>query len=341
MSTLPSGRAAGALWGAFIGDALAMPVHWYYDRAALRRDYGRVTDFLTPKHPHADSILWRSQWEAPSPELDILHGQRAFWGRPGVHYHQFLAAGENTLNLRLVAELMASLVDTGRHDVDDYARRYVDFLKPPARHRDTYVEEVHRGFFTNLGRGRKPRDSGIADIHIGGLAWVPPLAVWFAGDAAALAAAVREQVGLTHRAPEVLTAAVALAEILRRLIAGAALRDVIQSVGGSVPGLSVGRLERWLREPDEVVVGEKLSPACYIGDAFPASLFLAWKYADDPAAGLIANTNVGGDNCHRGAVVGALLGTAHGAGGWPAGWIAGLRARDLLEPLIRRIAARA
>jgi ADP-ribosylglycohydrolase len=51
-----------------------------------------------------------------------------------------------------------------------------------------------------------------------------------------------------------------------------------------------------------------LSPACYLKDAFPASLFLAWKYADDLESALVANTNLGGDNCHRGIVVGALVG---------------------------------
>jgi hypothetical protein len=30
-------RLRGLLWGAFVGDALAMPVHWYYNIAALTR----------------------------------------------------------------------------------------------------------------------------------------------------------------------------------------------------------------------------------------------------------------------------------------------------------------
>lgn len=337
----PADRAAGALWGAFLGDALAMPVHWYYDRAALRRDYGEVRDFLAPKNPHPDSILWRSKWEAPTPALDILHDQRAFWGRPGIHYHQHLAAGENTLNLQLAAELLASLAETGRHDVDDYARRYVAFLTTPGRHRDTYVEEAHRGFITNLGRGRPPRDCGIADIHIGGLAGVPPLAAWFAGDAAALAAAIREQVGLTHRAPEVLAAATAFGEMLRRVIQGEPLRPVLRTVGDTLPGLSVARLERWLAEPDLRVVGERLSPACYIADAFPSALYFALKYEGDPEAGLVANTMAGGDNVHRGVVVGALLGAAHGRAGWPARWLAGLAAHDRLDPRVARVAGRA
>jgi ADP-ribosylglycohydrolase len=57
-------------------------------------------------------------------------------------------------------------------------------------------------------------------------------------------------------------------------------------------------------------VGRLLSTACYIEDAFPAALFLAWRHAGDFAAGVRANARCGGDNCHRGAVTGALLGAA-------------------------------
>ncbi len=35
-------------------------------------------------------------------------------------------------------------------------RRYVGLLAPPQKCRDTYIEEYHRGFFTNLGRNIPP-----------------------------------------------------------------------------------------------------------------------------------------------------------------------------------------
>jgi ADP-ribosylglycohydrolase len=44
-------RRMGVLWGSFIGDALAMPVHRYYDRAALKRDYGIVRDYAIACRP--------------------------------------------------------------------------------------------------------------------------------------------------------------------------------------------------------------------------------------------------------------------------------------------------
>ena len=43
-------RAAGALLGAFIGDAMSLGPHWYYDLDEQHRDYGTwITDYTTPK----------------------------------------------------------------------------------------------------------------------------------------------------------------------------------------------------------------------------------------------------------------------------------------------------
>jgi hypothetical protein len=62
-----------------------------------------------------------------------------------------------------------------------------------------------------------------------------------------------------------------------------------------------------------------------VEDALPAIAYLALKYHDNPAQGLIANTNLGGDNAGRGAVLGALLGAGNGIRALPESWIKGLR----------------
>jgi ADP-ribosylglycohydrolase len=326
----------GLAWGSFIGDALSMPVHWYYDRAALHRDYGLVRDYLAPRNPHADSILWRSAYTALNDRGDILHEQAQYWGRRGIHYHQFLHAGENTLNLQLAKVLIDSLIARGHYDGDDYLRRYVEFMLTPGQHRDTYVEEYHRKFFTAYARGTAPRKCAGSDIHIGGLAHVGVLCAFFAADVAAAREAVCEHIHLTHRSDEVLAAGEALARMLCAVAAGAELREAIFEHGAA--WFSKRKADRWSREPDEIVIGHRVSPACYIADAFPASLYLAWKYADDFEAGVIANANVGGDNCHRGAVVGALLGAASGPARMPARFIDGIhdaaRLRTRIESLL-------
>ena len=62
----------------------------------------------------------------------------------------------------------------------------------------------------------------------------------------------------------------------------------------------------------------------------PATLYLARKYADRPEEGLVANTMAGGDNCYRGAILGALLGAANGMDAWPERWLSDLRYRPLV-----------
>ena len=93
-------------------------------------------------------------------------------------------------------------------------------------------------------------------------------------------------------------------------------------------------------QSNQAVIGGLLSPACYIEHSLPAVLYLAARYADDFEAALIANTNAGGDNCHRGAVLGALLGAALGVAAIPERWVQGLTAHAALEEEIERFVAR-
>jgi len=205
------------LAGSLVADAIAMPVHWYYDREALRRDYGEISGYLPPKSPHPDSILWRSRYEPAGPRGDILREQARYWGQRGIHYHQFLQAGENTLNARLALELAACIREEGGYDADRWLERYIDFMLTPGRHRDTYVEEYHRTFFASLAAGRKPRACGGVDVHIGGLVPVPAILDAmrpFEPSLPELRRIVQEHVGLTHRDSGVLRAADVLVRLL-------------------------------------------------------------------------------------------------------------------------------
>lgn len=307
------------LTGALAADALSMPVHWYYDRAALERDYGLVDRYVAPKSPHADSILWRSKYEPLNERGDILREQAQYWGRRGVHYHQFLAAGENTLNFQLSVELFRFLREHGKYDMELWLERYIEFMLTPGKHRDTYVEEYHRGFFTNLARGKKPENCAVDDVHIGGLAQVPALIGAVGAKHHLIIEIVETHVSLTHKNRDVIRAAGCMARIHRELASGGDLREAILAEGSDY--ISKKKISKWQERPDSEVVGKILSPACYIQDAFPAALYLAWKYAGDFSGGIIANANVGGDNCHRGAVVGSLLGVAAGV---PKKWVEGL-----------------
>ena len=131
---------------------------------------------------------------------------------------------------------------------------------------------------------------------------------------------VRLHVSLTHKDPDVLAAADVLVKILADALprheaparspeaSAAALREAILEHGHD--WISAAKLSAWEGLSDRQLVGGKLSSACYIDEAFPASLALAYRHAGDFTAGVVANARCGGDNCHRGAVVGSLLAAA-------------------------------
>lgn len=306
-----------AYLGSLAADAVSMPVHWYYDREALRNEYGEITGYVAPKNPHSGSILWRSHYTALTEKGEILHDQAVYWGQRGIHYHQFLRAGDNTLNFLLATELVRLCEETGGYDPDAWLSRYIDFMRTPGKHQDTYLEEYHRGFFTKYAMGKPPRKCAIQDEHIGGLAQVPALCfILREVDLPELRAAVKEHVGLTHAHANVLRAADTLARLLFRIREGLSVHEAIRREAGD--WISGSKADKWLSQPDNHIIGQRFSPACYIAESMPASLYLVWKYSSDFDAGILANAMAGGDNCHRGAVVGSLLGAANAV---PPKWL--------------------
>lgn len=324
-------RIQNAFLGSLIADSIAMPVHWYYNTSALDRDYGVIEGYLPPRNPHPDSILWRSHYIAENEKGEILHDQAQYWGKRDIHYHQFLEAGDNTINYLLAIQLYRSTVRSGAYDPDRWLDLYVGLMQTPGWHRDTYLEEYHRAFFQNLSRGKSVRSCGIDDVHIGALASVPALIAALdtlqEGDPETEERIVREHVALTHRNRHADAAALALARMIQATSTGTPLRTSIAEHGSHWIGPA--RLERIGTVPDREVVGHLYSPACYLPDSFTAALCLAWRYADDFSGGIIANARCGGDSCHRGAVVGSLLGAASPE--LPEHWLSGLKSMERLR----------
>ena len=314
MTSHPQSLVDGSLLGLFIGDALAMPVHWYYDRQALARDYGWVNSYQAPKNPHANSILWRSEYQALNEKGEILHDQTRYWGKKDIHYHQFLKPGENTLNLKLCG-LAWQLCKEG-YERTEYIARYIAFMQDPDSHNDTYLEECHRGSFTNLARGKKPEKCAVVEKHIGGLAHLFPVFLSTRDRALAL-----DHMAVTHAGQKMRQTGAEVLDVLEVCLEAGDVEHAIRPLLGK-------RRTSWLSMPDEDVIGPRLSTACYVEDSWPAVLYLLMKYLDQPRNALEANTNLGGDNCYRGAVLGGLLGAYHGVGAWPTEWVEGLADRQ-------------
>ena len=314
-----------AMLGALVADAVAMPVHWYYDTRGLDQDYPALDGYAAPKNPHSGSILWRSKYKPRNQRGDILHDQAQYWGQRGIHYHQFLKAGENTINFKLSVELYQLIHENSSYDAEQWLQRYIDRMLEPGWHHDTYLEEYHRAFFDNYAQGKAPLNCGIDDLHIGGLSHVPALLAALehirVTELDAQIATATEHVQLTHRNQHVVRATEALCRILAEVQNGNDLRAAIAEHARA--WATPSQFDTWSLFEDRAVIGKHLTMACYLPESFTASLYLCWKYADNFSAGVLANAHCGGDNCHRGVVVGSLLAAANGI---DAHWLKELQA---------------
>ena len=333
--SLSKQRAAASLQSMFVGDSLAMPVHWYYNPMDIFKQFsGGITKLeAAPKH-HPSSIMslhstkqgGRNSHRSKKLQAEIvgdviLKGKRKFWIQSNQHYHQGMCAGENTLNAHCARTTMRTLAANGGHyDEDLFLDAYIQLMTAdPALHPDTYAESYHRGFFANLSAGKARNKCGAVThdtASIGGLVTIAPIVISerLRGTSLEVVQTIcHKHLQLTH--PEEFLAKVCrdyvglLDALLFRPEADTG-QETIATWAKRSTGMAMPELLSKVH-CDSDVVGRLFSSACYISDSWPSVLYLAYKYADKTKAGLMANANLCGDNVHRGTVLGAILGLAN------------------------------
>jgi hypothetical protein len=114
--------AVDAFLGALVADATpACPCMEITTSVRGLRDYpefaaGDPAAFVLLAEPACRQHPLAIELHAAQREGEILHDQARYWGQCGVHYHQFLQPGENTLNFQLAIELAALVRRAGGYD---------------------------------------------------------------------------------------------------------------------------------------------------------------------------------------------------------------------------------
>lgn len=345
-------RAAGALMGAFIGDALAVGPHWYYNLDELRADFGPWIDgYTTP--------------------------------RPG-HYHAGLAAGEPSQAGILLELTLRSLVARGGYDEADFCHRLdADFFPrldgtPMAGPGGYTSQSIREAWRKRVQEGRPWGECGGNADTTEAAERVLAIAVRYARAPAELAAAVTRNAALTQTDGTVLAMTVAFAAVLGMLVEGHALDEAVSGklmgrvksgelpfhavtsghlqapkagaeapVAGRFPSpdalLTPSNIARAAHDPDV-----RIEPAwkaslvygmpCAVYHQFPAAYYLAARFADNFEMAVLHAVNGGGQNLARAMLAGALVGAQVGLAGIPRRFIDGLARGDELVALATELA---
>jgi ADP-ribosylglycohydrolase len=311
------------------------------------RRLGRPFDIL---HEHArfyDTSY--SSLAIERSEQESEHGNAVPALAERYHYHTGLSAGENTLAAHLARVLMRTTIDRGRYDQNAFLDAFIEYMTTPGANRDPYAEIYLRHWFENYASGRDPvycadtqRTTWSIGSH-GGMIRPLVLALLAPDDGAAGLGLAIEHQNLTHRSENVAAALSVTTAILQDTVAGETFRTAVSAHAdrlrkpkvsgkelyaayrshdgpGNIPAAEMWRLHTELepldlhalvsqQEEDDVINGV-FATACYPEHGLPLALYLALKHDGDLHASLTANANAGGDNVHRGAVLGILVGAA-------------------------------
>ena len=248
-------RIKNALWGAFIADSLAMPVHWYYRREYIKEAFdGRIKWFEDVPHPHPESFMIGSLYRPnikKAQELgrpfDILHEHVRFYNTnyhdfnfklaihegehknampekaERYHYHHGLKAGENTLGANLIRVLMRSIIKEGKYDQDVFIEDFISYLTTPGLNKDPYTEIYIRAWFENYSEGVPPYACAEEQRNIwsigsnGGIIRPLILSLTSKSSYQALGVALQHQ-QITHRSDNVSSALSVLVPLLHKLL---------------------------------------------------------------------------------------------------------------------------
>lgn len=320
----------------------------YHPDVAQAEGLSRPYDILH-EHSRFYDTSW-SSLEIATGERESEHGNSTPALKDRYHYHHGLEAGENTVAAQLARVLIRSVIDRGRYEEEAFLEAFVDFMTTPGSRADPYTEIYLRRWFENFSTGLPPQACAEHQRRIwsigshGGMIRPMVLSLLAATPYQGLGFAIEHQ-SLTHRSANVSAALGVTVPLLQDLIAGgdAVETSANHSAGLRVPtitGEAMFAMYREHRGPGNIphrrmwelhtelsdepfdlkhlaaehaekdIVLKKFGTACYPEHGLPLLLFLAAKHEFDPERSLLANANAGGDNVHRGAVLGMLAGAA-------------------------------
>ncbi len=356
MTTPLQDRAAGAVMGALIGDALALGPHWYYNLEEMRRDYGP----------------WITGYTAPKP------------GR----YHAGLKAGQPSQAGIILKMLLDSLVTQERYDEADFCRRLDEDLFPqldgtPMQGPGGYTSQsIREAWHRRVGQKKSWKETGAHADTTEAAERALVLAVRYAKSPAKVAETVSSNCLLTQADEAIVAMTTAYCCVLASLVAGEKLdpflsdklMDLVKA--GQLPfhAVTSGHLQApqpgvpeppragRFSSPDALLTpsymaeaaldpGIRIEPAwkvsivygmpCAIYHQLPAAYYLAARFPDDFEQAVLHAVNGGGQNQARAILTGALVGAQVGLSGIPQRFLDGLENAPALVATARRLGEQA
>jgi ADP-ribosyl-[dinitrogen reductase] hydrolase len=264
------------------------------------------------------------------------------------HYHHGLKKGENTLGANLVRVLMRSVINQNKYNPEHFLESMIAYVT--TQNSDPYIEVYLREWFVSYSEGAdidkcaaSQRDIWSIGSH-GGLIRPLVLSLLSPNAIQGVGTAISHQ-NLTHSS-EILSSNLSLlTPLLHDFISGSTPHESLDFLSKHVyapkingealfklykehqgPG-NIDKTRMWhlhmdleqnplnfhtlIQKAEDDIVLKKFATACYPEHGVPLLLYTMYKHHFHVEHTLLSNVNMGGDNVHRGMVLGLLVGAVN------------------------------
>ena len=267
------------------------------------------------------------------------------------HYHHGLKKGDNTLGANLMRVLMRSVIKTREYDQTSFINDFINYMTTPGLNKDPYSEIYVRAWFNNYTNGNPAHASAEEQRNVwsigssGGAIRPLLLSLTSKSSYQALGVALQHQ-QITHRSDNVSSALTFLVPLLHELlhkkapqvslknhasqvqlikIKGSELsKTYAEHLGpGNIPDDEMWKIHTEFSDKtldldfllqnyeEDEILGTVFTTGCYTEHSIPVLSYLLSKHDFDFKSCILANVNAGGDNVHRGILLGMLAGAAN------------------------------
>jgi len=295
-------NAKAMVLGSFLGDSLALGVHWIYDQAQIARLHNRIDGL---KDPAPDS------------------------------YHPTKQAGDFTHYGDQAFLLLQSVADKSGFDPVDFSARWRAMFEGGYT---GYVDRATRNTLSQLAAGWEPQDAGSVSDELSGAARIAPLVYVYRSDLEAMVAACRAQAALTHNNAKVIDAAEFFARTTHAVLSGV---SPLEAMTAALTGRFHGSpLHGWFTQgldaaaEDSLLAIARFGQSCHVDGAFQSVVQLIARHQGAPAEALVDSAMAGGDSAARNMIVGMVLCAQSGIVSLPGSWLDSLGKRSEIEVLL-------
>jgi ADP-ribosylglycohydrolase len=308
MSTSLEDRFIGCLLGVSVGDALGQPVE-AFPPERLRREFGEVRDFM-PGDPRLPIPLGAGQW---------------------------------TDDTQMTLDIARSIVRCGRVEPEDIASEFI---------RDHWGEGIRFSGFTvkyslqRLKRGVSWEQSGLDDEMTAGngaAMRIAPVGLYHSLRPTHVAEDARLASIMTHRHPEAIAGAVAVAYMVAHAAAGTldpatVLTDTIALIGECRVTENLRRAHELLHARVETESALRtLGTTGYVVHTVAAAAYCFLQTPEDLERSVVDAVMGGNDADTTAAIAGAMSGAYNGAASIPKRWRDSVERGDEIEALAREL----